>query len=785
MRTFFRALFVILAIMTWQHAQAAYLENIPRKLKQPDGSIFHCLASGDEFFNFLHDEQGYTIVRGDDGFFYYAISRQGMIIASAYRADTSDPEAKGLEKGIGITAEEYQRRVDDFGFQAYKSEKAPHTGQMNNLVVYIRFSDDTEFDTPRALFDQNFNHPQGPSVRHYFQEVSYQQLDIFSYHFPLTVMTSNISFQDTNTRGYYQPFHPQANPEGYDPEIPASDYTNMRGRTFREHTLLASAIAAIEPQVHSQIVLDANGDGNVDNVSFIIRGEPGEWANLLWAHRWVLWSQTVELQGLRVFDYTFQPETQSGVFVLCHEMFHTLGAPDLYRYSQDGFIPVGPWDLMASGFVHMGAYMKYRYSNAQWISDIPVISDPGTYTLQPLFSPESNVFSIISPNTADEFFLVEYRRRQGHYETNIPGEGLLIYRINPSVIGNAQAPPDEVYIFRPGGTLTDNGNIFQAHFSLEAGQVEFHDETDPRAFLLDDSPGGLFIANVGAAGETISFDLFPSAPGALAPRNLQAQVTDDLSVQLQWELPPLNGLSPSLAGYRIYRSQQLIKTIDDPLMLEYLDPTPAAGPYLYFIRAVYTQPDAVSYGSSAAGVTVPGYFSFRDGTTYDVGWEEGSFILHMNSNVPMWQASTNTTWSQLDLFVGNFDHQIEVSYTANPEVSDRTAQIKFKAVGFEADTVVVLNQQGHPTFVHNPELPVLEVFPNPVAGSRLMIRFLQPMGSSQLWLYSMEGREAYNMPLEAQGNEMLELSTAGLGPGIYMLVIQNGRQLIRQKVVIP
>ncbi|MDR0368111.1 MAG: hypothetical protein LBH82_03095, partial [Bacteroidales bacterium] len=41
----------------------AYLKNVPQTLTQPDGSIIHCFATGDEFHNWLHDSLGYTIIQ--------------------------------------------------------------------------------------------------------------------------------------------------------------------------------------------------------------------------------------------------------------------------------------------------------------------------------------------------------------------------------------------------------------------------------------------------------------------------------------------------------------------------------------------------------------------------------------------------------------------------------------------------------------------------------------------------------------------------------------------------
>ena len=48
------------------------------------------------------------------------------------------------------------------------------------------------------------------------------------------------------------------------------------------------------------------------------------------------------------------------------------------------------------------------------------------------------------------------------YDSNAQGSrsGLVAYRINPDAgNGNAQGPPDELYVYRPGGSLNNNGNL--------------------------------------------------------------------------------------------------------------------------------------------------------------------------------------------------------------------------------------------------------------------------------------------------------------------------------------
>ena len=91
-----------------------------------------------------------------------------------------------------------------------------------------------------------------------------------------------------------------------------------------------------------------------------------------------------------------------------------------------------------------------------WITSIPTITTTGTYTLNPITSSTNNAYRINSPNSTTEYYVVEYRRKTGTFESSLPGSGLLVYRINLSIPsgqwGNDCGPPDELYVYRPGGT---------------------------------------------------------------------------------------------------------------------------------------------------------------------------------------------------------------------------------------------------------------------------------------------------------------------------------------------
>lgn len=483
---------------------AAYLQNVATEVIEPDGRVLNLYASGDEYANRLHDAEGYTIIQSEtDGFYYYAILDNNEPTASVYRVDSINPEELNIRPNINVSEATYKARVQRMNAYRKRETRAPNTGVVNNLNVFIRFSDQDEFEQPRSWFDAKFNliGEEDYSLRNYFRKVSYNQLDYVTHHYPVCDDDVSLSYQDSNPRAYYMPYNAVTNPQGYQ---------NSNARTYREHTLLANALNYIASQVPVDLNIDADNDGMVDNVCFVIRGPHTAWADLLWAHRWALYSQNVYINGKQVWDFTFQPENHNEVNVLCHEMFHSVGAPDLYHYTFNGVTPVGCWDIMESGYGHMGAYMKYKYGG--WIDEIPIISTAGYYSLSPLTSSVNNAVRININGTSNEYFILEYRKQDSDiFEQNLPNSGLLVYRINTNYQGNADGPPDEVYVYRPNGTNTTNGLVFEATYSADFYRTAINNWTNPRPVSTFGYQTGLNISDVGYVGETITFYYNPVA----------------------------------------------------------------------------------------------------------------------------------------------------------------------------------------------------------------------------------------------------------------------------------
>ena len=504
---------------------AAYFENVPQTRVQPNGDTLHCFATGDEFFHRLHDADGYTIVLDPaTGYYVYADKVHDELVPTTYVAGRTNPAEMGLTPGLSISAQQwYARRAhwnEPVRARATTRDGEVNHGHINNIVIFIRFADDDEFTNSFSDVDHMFNDSTVgySSMNNYFKAATYNQLTITSTFYPAPEGNTILSYQDSYPRSYFEPYS-STNPNGYSDGEQAD----------REHQLLARAVDAVADQIPEDLDIDYDNDGYVDNVVFVVRGNVGNWNDLLWPHRWSLWAASAYIHEKRVWDFNLQLADASSYFntsVLCHEMNHSLGAPDLYHYYEGtDLAAVYTWDLMHQNTnppQHMGAYMKYRYGN--WIDNIPEITECGTYTLHSLgSSATNNCYKIASPNS-NEFFVLEYRNLTDPFEGTLPSSGLLVYRINTSFYGNASYNGvdvfDEVYIFRPGGTTTVNGNVYQAALGADLGRTEMNTSTNPCPFLTDGTIVGANVFSIqdvtATGGETITFTFCPLAVSVIS-----------------------------------------------------------------------------------------------------------------------------------------------------------------------------------------------------------------------------------------------------------------------------
>ena len=395
-------------------------------------------------------------------------------------------------------------------------------GELDNLVCFVRFQDEAgedAFGHPAAWYERLFNDAatDANSVYNYFREASYGQLSWTSSFFPAPEGDRVLSYQARNERGYYRE-------KG---DINTIGYEDAVDRAAREQALVREVAEYLSGALPDGVRLDADGNGIIDNLCIVLSGrsELGS-SHLLWPHRSDLAlpdEKAIYIKGKKLVGYLMVFDDANGwdsldpiplnTGVLCHEMSHSLGTYDLYHVNDD-LNPVGVWDLMSDNLTtpqHMSAYTKWRYCG--WLDGIPEISEEGTYTLHPVGGASGeDVAYKIKPVGRDEYFMVEYRKKEGTFDSGLPESGLIVYRINPAYTGgnvnyNGTTRLDEMYVFRPGGTAEADGDLSKAAFSAESGRTAFGGEADVKPFYSDGTVARFALTNISTCGETLSFDL--------------------------------------------------------------------------------------------------------------------------------------------------------------------------------------------------------------------------------------------------------------------------------------
>lgn len=243
------------------NAQATPLKFVPQTFVQPNGDTVYVYASGDEFYNWLHDQDNYTIIQDStSGYLVYAAVENDQLIPTSNIVGKTDPKAARLIKGSNVFPKVSQGQTLAKNPTSSSISTSAVVGSRTNLVVFIRFKDEPEFIESIDEFNAKLNLPSGPSQKHYYREVSRDQLDINSV---MVQGSANgiISYQDDQPRSYYLKYNAITNLNGY-----TSD------RMTREYDLLRKALTSILPMIPATLNIDADADGKIDNVCFVVSG---------------------------------------------------------------------------------------------------------------------------------------------------------------------------------------------------------------------------------------------------------------------------------------------------------------------------------------------------------------------------------------------------------------------------------------------------------------------------------------------------------------------------------
>lgn len=392
--------------------------------------------------------------------------------------------------------------------------------ELANVVCFASFADNAadNWENDRDYYDRLINDdaPGANSVYSYFRDASYGALDWRG------ILAAG-EYTDTNDRDYYCK-KSSINPDGYTEDLMMIDAQT------RLHKFVAAAASYAETVLPPDALLDGNNDGVVDNFTIVIKGNSDISASrLLWPqNNRLIWAQA-SIHGKKVSNFFIVFDSANGyqslrptplnTGVMCHEMMHTFDAYDLYTNGSAAkdLHPVGIWDLMSDNQVipqGMTAYtrMTYGHDYGNWIPEVGELTADGTYTVAPLDSPTpDNVTYKIRPDMSrEEYFMVEYRRKSNPWDASLPGEGLLVYRVNPGKHSNLSNSNEkfELYIFRPGGTPTSAGSIADAAMHPSAMRTSFGADSDTDyPFYSDASRAPFSITDVTPVADGMQFTL--------------------------------------------------------------------------------------------------------------------------------------------------------------------------------------------------------------------------------------------------------------------------------------
>ncbi|MBU8923301.1 MAG: M6 family metalloprotease domain-containing protein [Bacteroidales bacterium] len=478
----------------------------PVTIVQPDGTKISIVLKGDEYLHWNEDETGYPVIRSADGkWWVYAQEELGILVPTSLVAGQDDPVAEGLEKpDISRLVKEAMTRPMMQAVPDDELVKASPFGTMQNLVVLVSYSDLAVAKT-RQEFDDLFNQvgytTDGAtgSVKDYYDEVSYNQLDVQSTVVEAVTIPNGYAYYGAN---------------------------DAWGNDLRPRTMVSDALAALESRGFDFTTVDGDGDGWVDGLTIIHAGGGEEYggnnSNYIWSHYWGL-SSTVTYDGIRMRYYHTEPARRgwdstpstwgiTRIGVIAHETGHFIGLPDLYDYGYDSqgtgdfcLMSGGSWNgSIGSTPSHMSAWCKVDLG---WVTPT-TISSGGVYPVSQVETSQQ-IYKLQGGFSSNEFFLVENRQGTG-FDSALPGSlrGLMIWHVDENQPNNDDQTHFMVDLEEASGTqhLEQNTNSGEdSDYFRQGNATEFTGITTPNNNSYSASPLGLDITSISATGAMMSF----------------------------------------------------------------------------------------------------------------------------------------------------------------------------------------------------------------------------------------------------------------------------------------
>ena len=503
----------------------------PVLVEQPDGKRVELRIRGGAQRSWLEDRRGYTVVRERGRFVYAREAADGSLEGTEFEVGRDNPRARRLRKGLRPQRSPLGASASGVGpAKASEAEAASlTTGSLANLVVLLRFANHAARDVPsesevEVLFNSEGGDPvlaPTGSVRDAYLEYSYGQLD---------VQSTVVAWVDLpQTEQYYA--------------------AGQSGLVLRVQEAIRSALDALDADPNVRLAdFDRDGDGLIDAITFLHSGYGAEWGGTdqdgsyyedrIWSHKWTLYpSAWIGSEGVRVSNYHISPSlwSTSGneigrIAVICHELGHFLGLPDLYDTQNPGE-GIGSYGLMANawGFdfsqhfpPHPSPWSKLRLG---WLNATPI--GPGVYEIgEAETHPE--VFRIDAGFPVGEYLLIENRQAVG-FDADMPQGGLAVWHVDELASDTSEGYPGQIgwpengrhyrvallqadgrYDLERGMNRGDGGDVFHAGGVSVIGPATVPNTDAYQLGLVQTT--GHHLSQLSDAGPSMSFRLSDGVP---------------------------------------------------------------------------------------------------------------------------------------------------------------------------------------------------------------------------------------------------------------------------------
>ncbi len=428
----------------------------PKTIVQPDGSSLTVIGHGDEFSHYVTTTDGYTVIKGLDGIYRYAMLKDGSLKASRIKAyDIEDRSATdkvflhSLQRhirpsvsGTGLKLMKLATKNDapffkkqfDTVYGKRCNKVRPSQNIYRGLVIMVNFT-----DRKFSRGDKSWNH-----VNDMMNKPDYTFYDDATLKGRIKCSGSVRDYFRDNSNGQFIPEFDVVGPIDIDVN---QYYINGTERTYELcQKVLATADSDIDYSRY-----DSDGDGIVDMFYILYAGYAsvyqGNDERLVWPHagHFEDYDKEFRLDGVSFGRFACSSEIYGwhadgdmyldGIGVIVHEFSHVLGFKDHYDVSGYMNEDPGSWDVMASGNYNgmlndtPCGYNSYEKYAAGFITPRTATrEDDGEAVFLRSLSTSDDALRIVSTQDSTVFMLEN--RQPEKWDKYLPGHGMLVWRVD-------------------------------------------------------------------------------------------------------------------------------------------------------------------------------------------------------------------------------------------------------------------------------------------------------------------------------------------------------------------